>query len=705
VKHRLAIALLLLGLPITGITLLVTYLARTVLDPVAFSDRFVAALARPGIATFVAQRIADGVVAANRDLTGVKPVITTVAQSVVNSPPFHVLAKRGALEAHRLIFSTGAEHAMLAIPDVGVLLRGVLQTVSPEMAARVPANVRAVIDTRLTGVLARRAVATLRAADRLRLTARLGLVFGVLLVAAGVALAPSRRQGLLDAGVGLLAMAVILAMAVPLGRAALLGAIADPALRAAAGDLWSAFAGGLTTVAVGVAAGGLMIVAAAAALLERVALGQAVRRVGRAMTSRQISRGHEALRVTALLVLGGSAMAAPLPTLLTATVVAGTVVLALAVYDVVTFLAPSVRSAVEEEALPHLTPALTAAITCVVLAGAGMGGSALFLRLRPEAAAAVGDAALECNGSAALCERRLDEVTFAGAHNAMGSSDNPQWMFPNQDAAVPQLLRRGVRAFMLDVWRGHAVGNRIKTDFQSEEQRRKFEVAIGPEAFAAAMRIRDRMVGTGGPGGLYTCHGFCELGAVPFDTTLAQLKAFLVANPSAVVLLVLEDYVPPVDIAAAFEGQGLMTYAYTGPSRGPLPTLLALIESNQRLVILGEHDTGGLAWYHPAFEMLQETPYTFHAPAEFSCKGNRGEAASPLFLMNHWIETTPAPRPSNATLVNAEAVLLRRARECERARGKRPNVIAVDFAATGDVVRAAAVLNGLEKPLPPQPAR
>jgi hypothetical protein len=122
-------------------------------------------------------------------------------------------------------------------------------------------------------------------------------------------------------------------------------------------------------------------------------------------------------------------------------------------------------------------------------------------------------------------------------------------------------------------------------------------------------------------------------------------------------------------------------------------------------VILGEHDTGGLAWYHPAFEMLQETPYTFHAPAEFSCKRNRGGMASPLFLINHWIETTPAPRPSNAQLVNAEAVLLRRARECERARGKRPNVIAVDFAATGDVVRAAAVLNGLEKPLPADTAR
>jgi hypothetical protein len=113
---------------------------------------------------------------------------------------------------------------------------------------------------------------------------------------------------------------------------------------------------------------------------------------------------------------------------------------------------------------------------------------------------------------------------------------------------------------------------------------------------------------------------------------------------------------------------------------------------------MGENDTGGLPWYHPAYEVMQETPYTFHAPGEFSCKPNRGDKDSPILLMNHWIETTPAPRPSNATLVNAETVLVRRAKECRRVRGKLPNVIAVDFAATGDVVRAAAVLNGLEKP-------
>lgn len=172
------------------------------------------------------------------------------------------------------------------------------------------------------------------------------------------------------------------------------------------------------------------------------------------------------------------------------------------------------------------------------------------------------------------------------------------------------------------------------------------------------------------------------------------------ARPTGFLILVIEDYAEPGEIEAAFKRHDLLQYAYTGPSRGPFPTIREMVEANQRLIVMGEHNTGGLPWYHPAFEMMQETPYTFHTPAEFSCRSNRGDKSSPLLLMNHWIETTPSPKPANAVIVNAEAFLIARARECEKERGKLPSVIAVDFAATGDVVRAALVLNGLMEPTP-----
>ena len=94
---------------------------------------------------------------------------------------------------------------------------------------------------------------------------------------------------------------------------------------------------------------------------------------------------------------------------------------------------------------------------------------------------------------------------------------------------------------------------------------------------------------------------------------------------------------------------------------------------------------------------MQETPYSFHKPADFSCRPNRGGTTPPLFQINHWIETTPAPKPSNAEIVNAYDFLLKRARACEQERHRLPNVIAVDFYDVGDLFRVARTLNRLDE--------
>jgi len=704
VKRRLANIILVLGLLLTGTLALVAYLARTVLDEEAFSSRVVAALQRPAASAYVAQRIADGVVAANRDLTGIRPVIATFAQAMVTSTPFQALVKRAAREAQHALLSQGAENVMLSVPDVGVLLRGTLETVSPAIAKRIPANIRTVIDTRIKGTVATRVVRILHAATRIRLVARFGMLCGLMLVGLGVALAPRRRQALLNAGTGLLAVASVLGLIAPMGHAAITGAFADPKLGAALGDVWSAFASGLTPWATGLAVIAVIVIAGAGALLDRAQLRAAAGHALAEVASPQSTPPREAARLALVLVLGAFAVAAPTATLATLTVVAGVLLVVAAVFGIVGLVAP--RGIVTADVTPvRFNPALSVAIAVVVLSAAGMGGASLALRFSPKVAAETAGGILECNGAAALCDRRLDQVTLAGAHNAMGSADDPHWMFPNQDQNVARLLQRGVRAFMLDVWNGHLVGDVVKTDFASEDDRKKFEKAIGPEAFAAAMRIRDRLVGAGGPIGLYMCHGFCELGAMPFDTALSQFRQFLVENPDEVVLVILEDYVTPAEVDTAVQRAGLLPYLYRGPSKGPLPTLRELIGTNQRLFLMGEHNTDSIPWYYPAYQVMQETPYTFEKPEDFSCKPNRGEAGNPILLVNHWIESTPAPRPSNAVIVNAESVLVARARECKRVRGKLPNVIAVDFAATGDVVQAAAVLNGLAPAAAPKKSR
>jgi hypothetical protein len=124
-------------------------------------------------------------------------------------------------------------------------------------------------------------------------------------------------------------------------------------------------------------------------------------------------------------------------------------------------------------------------------------------------------------------------------------------------------------------------------------------------------------------------------------------------------------------------------------------TLREMIDSRQRVVVLTESGRPGVDWFHPAFAVMQETPYSFKQPSELSCAPNRGGTSGALFLMNNWIDTTPAPKPSNAAIVNAYDALLARARRCQAERGKLPTVLAVDFYRTGAVLRVARTLNGL----------
>jgi hypothetical protein len=336
-----------------------------------------------------------------------------------------------------------------------------------------------------------------------------------------------------------------------------------------------------------------------------------------------------------------------------------------------------------------------------VLAVALIGGAIFFLR-SPAAlppAPALTDA---CNGDRALCARRLDEVVFAGAHNSMSAAELPGWMFPNQELASVSLLNHGIRALLFDVHYGVPIGGTVRTEISDEAaSRAKFEKAVGKEAVDAAMRIRARLQGAPtGPRAPYLCHGFCELGSTPLVEMLDGVRQFLVAHPGEVLVFVIEDYVTPADIQAAFQESGLERYVYRGPLGPPWPTLRELVDRDERVLVLAENDAAGVPWYHSVWETFQETPYKFLTPDEFSCTANRGGTAGSLFQLNHWIETLPAPRPSNALIVNSREFLLRRARLCQRERGKLPNIIAVDFARTGDVVGAVAELNGIASAAP-----
>ena len=177
-------------------------------------------------------------------------------------------------------------------------------------------------------------------------------------------------------------------------------------------------------------------------------------------------------------------------------------------------------------------------------------------------------------------------------------------------------------------------------------------------------------------------------------------------HPSEVVVVINQDEgVTPTDIEREFANAGLLDLVYRGPL-GPFPTLREMIDSDQRLVVLPENDAGDVPWYHLAYQhALQETPFRFTNAAQLtdpeqlpaSCRPNRGPSTAPLSLLNHWVDTTPTPRPSLAAIVNAEPALLDRARTCERIRDHLPNLVAVDFYRRGDVLSVVKALNGIDR--------
>jgi hypothetical protein len=448
---------------------------------------------------------------------------------------------------------------------------------------------------------------------------------------------------------------------------------------------------------------GLVVVAGVTSTHKRLDFAAAGRPVWRAIAGRPRHRGLAFLRAVGVAAIGGLAAFNPTIAVQIILVIAGVVVFYFGLQE--TF-----ASAVG--AIPRLEQVVVAAaegkrrsawpavalITALVL---GIVGAGAFWLTRDEAPAAAPLGVDACNGHPELCARRFNEVAIATSHNSMSGGDVPGWMFPNQEKGIPAQLEDGVRGFLVDIHYGIPVGDRVKTLLDNEEAARaKYEEAMGKEAVDAAMRIRDRMVGEPtGERDVYLAHGFCELGATPFVDVLKKMYEFLVLNPGEVVVIVVQDEgVAPADVAACFERSGLERLLYRGAATPPWPTLREMVTGDQRVVVFAENNVEGVPWYHLAFEVCQETPYGFKDPTQFSNQPNRGGTSGSLLLMNHWIETTPTPLPSNAEIVNAYDFLLKRARACRRERRMIPNLVAVDFYRTGDLVRVVDALNGVEKP-------
>ena len=301
----------------------------------------------------------------------------------------------------------------------------------------------------------------------------------------------------------------------------------------------------------------------------------------------------------------------------------------------------------------------------------------------------------ECNGHVELCRRRYDEVAYAATHNSMNTSAD-RFSSPEQERSIADQLAGGIRAFLVDVYSGTPGTGMVCTDPTplkvAQVKRDDSQAAVDQ---LLQIRASEPCPAPGGPtAAQYLCHDFCELGASKLDEQFANVATFLRDNPNDVVTLILEDYAPAADIMKSFRAAGLdKQMVRHNPGEG-WPTLAQMKKRGTRLVVFSQHQGGAAPGLLDAFKEMNETPFTFHDAAEFSCAPSRGPAKARLFLLNHWIDD--ANTRGGAHDANQYAVLDARAQQCATERGHMPNFVAVNFAEEGDLLRVVDNLNGVQ---------
>ncbi|MGI9031829.1 MAG: hypothetical protein ACR2HP_17870, partial [Ilumatobacteraceae bacterium] len=347
-------------------------------------------------------------------------------------------------------------------------------------------------------------------------------------------------------------------------------------------------------------------------------------------------------------------------------------------------------------------PPLVIGTVLLLLAGLTVGVVVMTSR---SAADAADSAPSGCNGSEDLCDRRLDEVIFAGTHNSMSSALYPGWLFGEQIGPIADQLNSGIRALLFDTHYGVPSRARLPgsqtpvvlTDRAQELANPEFEGA-DPGVVERANTLAARApAAAGADSAIFLCHNYCELGAVSFASVLDDIKRFVETHPDDVVLIVIQDATTPDETAQAFIDAGLEDRIATLQLGQPLPTLQELMDAGTNLVVFAEDGGGnsGPAWYQPAYEgWFQETPFSYDSIEAFDCASNRGGTDGELFLINHWV-TTRGPDPGTARKANADDVVRDRMERCLRERGALPNIIATDFAQASNVVELVADLNAI----------
>jgi hypothetical protein len=674
------------------------WLSTRVLEADGFADVVAKASQKVEVRKYIGDQASLRLARTSNFVSAARPVVADAIAAAVATPPVEDAIREFAQRAHEQVFQArGARRVDVNSQEAAVTIRGALQSINPALAKKLPANV---LDATTTISQSDTVDLLFRASHWVEDLYAPTFLAGVALAILAMVKARERVRAIRTVGVTTaVAGGLLLGIGVGTPAFATVAATSDP-LR---GDAVAAFIGVLV---------GRLLAAGQAYFVFGLALalapghdgGDLRHRVGRVRAWFAEKRGSRRWRFA-----GGVGLM--LLALLTLTLPRGMgrllllvgAVLVLYVGIVVCLRASGLMAT--DHSIPRLhkrqVVGVFAALVAAVLATAVVAvGIVADNTSQPRA----NPTNQGCNGYIELCAEPLNQVVWPASHNAMSSAAY-DFLGAEHTVTIPEQLNAGVRFLMIDAYYGYDDNGLVRTNLAGGIDRSKLRAERGDQAVNELDRL-GALTGVADTSGdkqdVYFCHDFCELGAISSQQVFHDIDDFLSRNLTDVLVIDVEDYVQPKDLKAALVESGLWKRVwrpdpkqYGWPTLGDMvtPTKKGADENPRRLVVMSEKHGGVYPWLLGAYDVSQESPFTFTSIPQFNCNPNRGGTDKSFFIVNHWLRPDGPPDPVEAAKVNSKKVLSARLTQCITERQQLPNAVAVDFTSQGDLYKTVNLFN------------
>ena len=693
------------GLALLGSLLIVAgafgwWLSTRVLESEGFADVVAKSSQQVEVRDYVAEQASLRLARTSNFVSAARPVVSDGISAAIATPPAEEAIRDFAQRAHEQVFQArGARRVDVSSQEAAVTIRSALQTINPSLAKKLPANV---LDATTTISQSNTVDFLFRASRWVEALYLPSFLIGIGVLILAMVYARERVRAIRTVGVTVaVAGGLLLGVGFATPAFASVASTNDP-LR---GEAVAAFIGVLT---------GRLIASGQAFFVFGLALALAPGHDGGDLRDR-------AARVRAWIAekrasrrwrfAGGIAlMALALATLTMPGDVGRGLLVVVAILAIYVGIVVCLRASglmVTDHAIPRMhkrqvfgvlgalvaSSALTAFVAVGILANNTTQPSA-----NPDNQG--------CNGYIELCPQPLNQLVWPASHNAMSSAAY-NFLGAEHTVTIPEQLNAGVRFLMIDAYYGYDDKGLVRTNLAGGVNRDQLRAERGDEAVQEIDRL-GALTGVADTSGkkqdVYFCHDFCELGAISSEQVFNDIDAFLARNLTDVVVIDVEDYVQPKDLRRALVDGGLWDRVYKpGPRQIGWPTLEQMVtpkenaknqdENPRRLIVMSEKHAGQASWLLGAYDVSQETPFTFNAISQFNCKANRGGTDKSYFIVNHWLRPDGPPDPVAASKVNSRKVLTQRLLQCITEREQIPNAVAVDFTAQGDLYKTVNQFN------------